>query len=117
MFRKNSDMEIQIRERMREGKGEVNIVHVFKKEELKGKARLCAVVSLEPGCSIGLHEHNTEEEIFYFIKGRGLAIEDGKEYIIEPGDALLTGGGRSHSIENTSSDETLEFMAVILLYE
>ena len=116
MFRKQSDMEIQIRERMREGKGEVKIHHIFKKEELKGKAKLCAKISLDPGCSIGVHRHDNEEEIFYFISGKGLAIEDGKEYIVEPGYALLTGGRQSHSIKNTSTEEPMEFMAVILIY-
>lgn len=116
MYREKDDMKIQIREKMRGGKGETKILHIFEKEELKGKARLCALIRLEPGCSIGPHEHNDEEEIFYFIKGTGLAIEDGKEYIVEPGSALLTGNGRSHSIENTSTTEPLEFMAVILLY-
>jgi mannose-6-phosphate isomerase-like protein (cupin superfamily) len=116
MYRKESEMKLQIREKMRGGKGEVKILHIFEKEELNGKARLCALIRLDPGCSIGPHEHNDEEEIFYFIRGRGLAIEDGKEYIVEPGSALLTGGGLSHSIENTHQKEPLEFMAVILLY-
>ena len=100
---------------MRGGKGRVQIMHVFKQEELKGKCRLFAKITLEPGCSIGLHEHVDEEEVFYIIKGRGRVVDGGVERDVAEGDAILTGDGASHSIENIG-DEDLQLMAVILLY-
>jgi mannose-6-phosphate isomerase-like protein (cupin superfamily) len=108
-------MQVEVREAMRGGKGRVQIMHVFKKEELKGKCRLFAKITLEPGCSIGLHEHVDEEEVFYIIRGRGRVVDDGVEQEVSEGDAILTGGGKSHSIENTGDDD-LELMAVILLF-
>jgi mannose-6-phosphate isomerase-like protein (cupin superfamily) len=106
-------MERELRERMREGTGKVEILHVFKKEELRGKARLFARLRLVKGSSIGYHLHESEEEIFYILSGRGVVTEDGRVSSVGPGDAVLTGGGGGHSLENRE-EEPLELMAVIL---
>ncbi|MCX7923398.1 MAG: cupin domain-containing protein [Clostridia bacterium] len=115
MIRRADEMVKEIREQMRGGKGTVELTHVFKQEELKGKSRLCAKIVLNPGCSIGMHEHVNEEEIYYIIKGKGLVQESETRYEVSTGDAILTGDGASHAIENIG-DEPLEIMAVILLY-
>ena len=115
MVKKSADMTKEVRERMREGSGRVEIQHIFKKEELKGKARLFARLRLEKGCSIGYHKHENEEEVFYVMQGRGTVREDGKQYAVEAGDAILTGGGSGHSVRN-DSDRPLDLVAVILLY-
>jgi mannose-6-phosphate isomerase-like protein (cupin superfamily) len=114
MIRRTEDMIKEIREQMREGKGHVEITHLFKKDELHGKsARLIAKLTLNPGCSIGLHPHENDEEIFYVINGKGRVDDNGKTYEVSAGDATLTGGGETHSIENIGT-EPLEVMAVIL---
>ena len=115
MIKRSALMETEIRKRMREGSGEVEIKHIFKKEELKGKARLVARITLKQGCSIGSHVHGQEEEIFYVLKGEGVATENGETFILKEGDATVTGGGSSHSIEN-QSENPLELFAVILLF-
>ena len=115
MVRKGIDMEKEVRERMRDGKGTVEIAHIFKQDELKGRARLVAKVTLPPGSSIGFHRHEDEEEIFYILRGRGLVDDNGTMRTVEPGDAVLTGGGSGHSIENVGEDP-LEMIAVILLF-
>ena len=115
MVRKSTEMVRQLNENMRGGKGTVEITHIFRQDELKGKARLCAKIKINPGCSIGLHQHMEEEEIFYIIKGAGQVDDNGTKYEVCEGDSILTGGGASHSVENTGI-ETLEMVAVILLY-
>ncbi len=115
MIREAGDMVKEIKERFRGGEGSVEITHMFQKEELTGKARLCAKLTLNPGSTIGLHEHSNEEEIFYIIKGKGLAFDNGVTREVKAGDAILTVGGTSHSVNNTG-DEPLELLAVILLY-
>ena len=62
MYRKKADMIKEVRERMRDGSGEIEIVHIFKKDELKGKARLFARLILKKNCSIGFHTHDDEEK-------------------------------------------------------
>ena len=115
MIKDISQMETEIRSSMRGGKGDITIQHVLREDELKGQARLVAKVSLEPGSSIGLHEHVEEEEIYYIMKGKGLVVDANTSREVGPGEAVLTGDGNSHSIENIGH-ETLEFFAVILTY-
>lgn len=115
MVRKASEMEKDIRSRMRGGSGEVVINHIFKKDELRGDARLVAQITLESGCSIGLHKHEDEEEIFYITQGTGTVYDNGNITTVSAGDAVLTGGGASHSIENNIG-EPLKMVAVILEY-
>jgi mannose-6-phosphate isomerase-like protein (cupin superfamily) len=106
-------MEREVRERMRGGAGSVEILHVFRAEELGGAARLFARLRLPPGSSIGHHVHDAEEEVFYILAGRGVVTENGVATGVGPGDAVLTGGGAGHALENSGS-EPLELMAVIL---
>ena len=115
MIKQVSEMRSESRQQMRGGKGEVRIQHLFEQGEYKGHTRLMAKVTLAPGCSIGSHEHKEEEELFYIKKGRGRVTEDGETRDVGPDDAILTGGGRSHAIENVG-EEDLELLAVILTY-
>jgi mannose-6-phosphate isomerase-like protein (cupin superfamily) len=113
MVKRGAIMEREVRERMRGGAGAVEILHVFRQDELGGAARLFARLRLLPGSSIGHHVHDAEEEVFYVLSGRGVVVEDGVATEVGPGDASLTGGGAGHALENRGS-EPLEVMAVIL---
>jgi mannose-6-phosphate isomerase-like protein (cupin superfamily) len=115
MIRKSRDMEREVRERMRDGIGAVEILHVFRSGELKGHTRLFARLRLPAGSSIGFHRHQGEEEIFYILSGRGEVGEGGPATPVQPGDAVLTGDGAGHSIANAGPDP-LELLAVILVY-
>ncbi len=113
MIRYDKDMETEVRSRMREGKGEARLTHVFRSQELGGAARLCALVELEPGSSVGWHRHEGEVEVYYLIQGQGLVNDDGQEREVQAGDAVLTGSGESHSIEAVGQ-ETLRLLALII---
>jgi mannose-6-phosphate isomerase-like protein (cupin superfamily) len=115
MIRRNKDMIKEVREKMRDGSGKVEIVHVFKKEELKGKVRLFARLILNKDCSIGFHTHDNEEEVYYILSGKATVDDNGTAYEANAGDAILTGGGAGHSISNQQED-SLHVLAVILLY-
>lgn len=116
MIKRMSEMKAEIREQMRGGTGSVELIHILNKEEIKGKVRLFAKIVLNPGCSIGLHEHVDEEEAYYILKGKGMVTDNGKSSLVQAGDVVLTGDGASHSIENTG-EEPLEFIAVVMLYD
>jgi mannose-6-phosphate isomerase-like protein (cupin superfamily) len=116
MFRKKEDMVAEIREKMRGGAGEVEILHILKKEDTKGKIRLFAKILLKNGCSIGFHTHETEDEVFYILSGTATVNDAGKDYTAIAGDVIVTGNGAGHSIGN-AGEEPLEVLAVILLYQ
>jgi len=115
MIKKKSAQEIEKRESMRGGAGEVIIRHYLKPEEIKAPTRLCAELILPPGASIGQHDHIDEDEIYIIQKGQGLMTDGGKEFPVAVGDAILTGQGTSHSIKNTSAEDLI-VTAIIIKY-
>ncbi len=58
------------------------------------------------------NRHQMAVEMFFVLKGQGLATCDGKTVPIHPGDSLLVPPTGIHKIENTGSDRlyTLCFM-------
>ena len=115
MVRKFNEMETEVRHEMRGGKGDVKFFHAFKGAEMISPCRVCATLVLEPGCSIGTHQHDGEDEVYFILSGTG-RLFDGKEYsTVTAGDAVLTGNGESHSIENVGED-TLSLLAGVITY-
>ena len=100
MLSKAEEMVGEIKEELRGGKGKVEMKPLFKPEEFKAKGRLFNKITLLPGSSNGYHAHVEEEELNYILKGEAWVTEDNGGYSVKPGDAILTGNGVSHSIEN-----------------
>jgi uncharacterized cupin superfamily protein len=71
-------------------------------------------LTLPPGASIGTHAHEGERELFYVISGEAVLTEDGRESILKPGDASLTGGGGTHALANRS-EKSAEIIALIIM--
>lgn len=115
MFRDSQEMAVELRKNMRGGQGTVTIRHLFKQDELTGKARMVAEITIPAGGSIGFHQHDREEEIYYIIAGQGKVLDQDETKTVGPGDAVLTGGGKGHAVENIGTG-SLVMMAVILLY-
>ena len=68
--------------------------------------------TLESGCSIGMHCHDTSSEIIYVLEGKGkMLLKDGEE-ILKAGDCHYCKKGESHSFTNPYS-EPLVFFAVV----
>ena len=59
---------------------------------------------LRPGAGIGYHEQ-TEDEIYYFLSGRGVMTLDGKNVDVGPGTAVLTRTGSSHGLKSVGSED------------
>ena len=116
MIKRAEQMLTELRQSMRGGDGQVEVTYLFKPGEYLGNARLIARLTLGPGCSIGYHDHQNEEEIFYCVSGEGLLSEDGglTEQSLFPGDAAITLAGQGHTIRN-GSDDPLVLVAIILL--
>jgi mannose-6-phosphate isomerase-like protein (cupin superfamily) len=115
MIRKHDEMKTENRENMRGGKGIVDFRHFFAADEFTANVRLCTTMTLPPGASVGSHCHATEDEIYIVTAGSGI-LDDGKKRTrIEAGDAILTGNGDSHAVENDGDDD-LVIIAVIACY-
>jgi len=101
---------------MRGGNGNVQFEHIWEPaSEMKSHTRMFAKLILEPGCSIGKHEHAAEEEVFYILRGTAQIDDNGTLRTLHAGESCLTGGGAAHSLLNAGTD-TLEVLAVIGTY-
>ena len=70
-------------------------------------------MTIEPGCSLGYHEHHGESETYYILSGKGDYNDNGTVRPVKAGDITYTPNGCGHGLENTG-DENLVFMALII---
>jgi quercetin dioxygenase-like cupin family protein len=105
---KNREREYQ--ENMRGGNGKVMFENLF--DAKIPHIRLLKVIALEPGSSIGAHEHTDEAEIFYALNGEATVLDGGEWVTLQPGDAHLCAHGETHSLQNRS-DKTASVLAII----
>jgi len=100
------NIEPVVVENMRNGEGSVKLVKFA--DDLNSIVR----ITIKKDCSIGLHTHETDQEIICVIKGNGKCLEDGVEYDLYPGLANYCAKNKNHSIRNPY-EEDLELFAVI----
>ena len=67
---------------------------------------------LEPGCSIGLHRHETSAEILFVIAGHGIVTLEGVEEPLGPGQCHYCKKGCAHTLR-CEGEEPLCFYAVV----
>ena len=70
-----------------------------------------ARIDIDPGCRAGpIHVHGSEEEIFFFLAGSGLAWLDGAVHEIGVGDTIVyLAGGPEHTV--IAGDDGLSVLA------
>lgn len=96
------------------GKGYILIEHLITPAQMKDKCGMFAKVTIKPGCSLGYHKHQGNNETYHIIAGEGLYDDNGKEKIkVKVGDTTFCPNGESHSIENTGSTDLI-FIALII---
>ncbi len=110
MLNKPEKMRIEIREKMRGGSGHAKLIHLA---EGVPNMRLCALIELEQGCSIGEHEHHNESEVYYIISGSALVTDCDRQYYVHPGDMAITLDNEYHSITNPFEEKLVMLAAVI----
>lgn len=115
MIKTARNMEVETVQNMRGGNGAVMVTHLLSEGEYNGKARIIAKYLLRPGCSIGFHRHEQEEEIIYMLSGRAVYNENGNERFLNKGDCAIALSGQIHSIAN-NTDNDVEFITTVLTY-
>ena len=93
-------------ERMRGGEGYVTL------RKFADETNSIVRITIPQGGSIGLHTHETDQEVIYVISGKGKCLEDGVTYDLLPGQANYCAQNKNHSISNPY-EENLELFAVI----
>ncbi len=115
MLFKTSEQKPMVRREIQGGIGEAQCLFAIPRGEGPAESRFKMVgkMALEPGASIGLHSHNTDEEIYVILSGKGIYTDDdGSEHEVGPGDVTLTMRGQRHALA-VSQDGPLTMMALI----
>ena len=110
---RQGEYNVELRENMRGGDGTVKITNLVSKDDLCDKGRLFGKITLEPGCSIGYHVHESDCEIFHILSGSATYNDNGSETVVKAGDTTVTPAGSGHSIAN-NTNEPCEIVALII---
>ncbi len=113
MIRKPDEYTVKQNEHMRGGDGVVEVASFATPDEMNGKGRLFAKITIKPGCSIGWHVHEGESEIFYIIEGTAEYNDNGETRTVTAGDSTICPAGSGHGIAN-KSDKTVSLIALIV---
>ncbi|BAU64507.1 hypothetical protein STA3757_18790 [Stanieria sp. NIES-3757] len=69
-----------------------------------GDSLTVCVEIFDPGGKTPAHRHNFAVEMFFILKGQGIAVCDGKEVPLNPGDSILMPKTGIHFIKNTGAE-------------
>ena len=114
MFKLKSERAKSVVSNLRGGKGELAKEDIFMPTETLDKCRLCGVITIPDGCSIGEHDHGPPEaEIYFMLSGSLRITDDGITKDLNPGDAVFTGAGKAHSVVNVSGKDA-SMLAIVI---
>ncbi|MCC8126924.1 MAG: cupin domain-containing protein [Clostridiales bacterium] len=113
MIKRKADIGETVVKNLQKGNGDTIFHHFMTKEESYQAGRVFAQVTLNPGCSIGVHEHHGEFEGYYILSGEALVTDNEETAILTPGDYHMCKDGDSHGIA-CYGDEALQFIALII---
>ena len=100
----------------RDGVGTTVFDHILEVTEMETNCRVLAKITLEPGASIGYHQHVDEEDIYYILRGIATVNDNGQIITVYPGECVYLRAGDSHGIAN-DGQEPLEFISIILTHK
>ena len=66
-----------------------------------------------PGCRTKGHTHTDREEVYFFVKGKGIMGVEDKDYEVEAGDAFYVHYGPFHTTRNPNN-VPLEFFWITI---
>ncbi len=113
MIRRSQTLASRPSPAMRGGEGVGQVQAYFDPQSFSTPLAAFNVMILEPGVSIGEHRHEGSEEVYWVLEGRAEVTDEGQAALLEPGDALLTRDGQSHSLRNPGPGR-LRFLAVLV---
>lgn len=102
-----------ITEHFRGGRGHIESFPILSEEEMRGAGRVCAMMTLQPGCEVGLHQHVNDWEVFHFLSGSGIYTMGDEQVRVSAGDVAFVDDGEAHALYN-DSDEPMQYLALVL---
>ena len=97
---------------MRGGEGSVD-KREYQFAQMPENAKMFAEIRLEPGCSIGAHQHVGEYEVFFCKEGEIVLNDNGTEKLMRAGDFAVCADGETHGIANRTDKTAAVYAAII----
>lgn len=94
------------------GEGYILRDMLLDESQLHGECTYLSCITLEPGCSIGLHAHANDSEIYFMLEGEANYNDNGTKTAVQAGDVLYCPKGSTHSIANNTK-APVKFIALI----
>ena len=110
----NRRLLIHLKSTAHGGKGFIDFRRVFSEESFKVNWGFMDHCYLPPKTSIGYHRHDSIEEIYYLMSGRGKITVNDVTWDVRGGDAIPCTLHDSHGIYN-NTDEYLELLNICTL--
>jgi len=82
-------------------------------QETEGGVLHAGFTIVYPGCRTKGHKHPDQEEVYYFVRGKGIMGVEDREYEVEAGDAFYVPFGPFHTTRNPNS-VPLEFFWITI---
>ncbi len=114
MYHKAGELEHIFNEHMKGGTGTVEVIHSVQAGDYESRAKMIARLILRPGCSLGDHTHEGEEEIITILSGTADYNDNGTPVKLTAGDSCVCRNGNHHGIANADKQENLILMAVVI---
>jgi len=115
MIKRQSGIRREAMEKARGGNGVTIFDHLLEKAEMRVNCRMFTKITLEPGASIGLHQHDDEEDVYYILNGIATVNDNGETRTVYPGEVAFARSGEKHGIAN-DGHVPLEFVSIIMTY-
>ncbi|MCE5248678.1 cupin domain-containing protein [bacterium] len=87
------------------GKGTILFRRMYNKDSFKTNWEFIDHCILPPGTSIGYHQHNMIEEVYYIVSGKGRATVNDVTWDVGPGDAIPCTLHDSHGLYNNGTED------------
>ena len=113
MYKMYDEMHVEVKHHLRGGEGDPVTRQIFSPEELGGRAEMFNIMTLQPGESVGVHDHVTNGEAYLVLSGSVTVTDDAASRVLNVGDAEFCADGHTHSIRN-HTDAPASFLALIL---
>jgi mannose-6-phosphate isomerase-like protein (cupin superfamily) len=84
-------------------KNDTNRLAIVFDSNSAGDSLTVCVEIFDPGGRTPSHRHNFAVEMFFILKGEGIAVCDGKEVLLKAGDSILMPKTGIHYLKNPSS--------------
>lgn len=104
-----------VMEKLAGGEGSITLNFAFYRKDARPEHAIKEMkyVVLPPGASVGVHEHQGDEDAYLICSGNGIYIEnDGSEHAVSAGDMTICRSGESHGIKNTSGSPLTLFCVI-----